>query len=242
MKHEPHARHERVPVGRLARMRRASHAVVATIVVLAIGACGRAPGAAPTSSSCGEPPGEAVLLASSGPADTTGVDVAFIIVADHGQMAVEVTIASQGEGSWLASGDYVETADWLCILPIESARVGDEAVARIRAVGEVAASSPGGTSYAEAFAWLSVESALVSHRVEHDAAETSIQFDELMLVDITLGEWFRVTSIVDTLVGAGDGATSSAKATLGFAVESVNTQGGQAIGISATHAASGATY
>jgi len=82
----------------------------------------------------------------------------------------------------------------------------------------------------------------VSHRVEHDSEDTSIQFDDLMLVPITLGEWFRVTSIVDTLVGAGGGGTSSATATLGFAVESVTTQGGQAIAISATHTASGATY
>jgi hypothetical protein len=212
------------------------------MVVLVMGGCGRAPSAAPTTSSCGEPPGEAVLLASDGPSETTVADVAFVIVAEHGQMAVDVTIASQGEDSWLASGDDVETADWLCLLPTESGRVGDEAVARIRAIGQVAATSPVGASYAEAFAWLSAESALVSHRVEHDSEDTSIQFDDLMLVPITLGEWFRVTSIVDTLVGAGGGGTSSATATLGFAVESVTTQGGQAIAISATHTASGATY
>lgn len=242
MNRELRTRHERAPAGRRAWTRHASGAVLATMILVALGGCGRAPSAAATTASCGEPPGEAVLLASSGPSDTAEAEVAFVIVAEHGQMAVDVTIVSQGEDSSLASNDYVETADWICLLPVDSARIGDEAVARIRAVGQVAVASPGGSSYAEAYAWLNAPSALVSHRVEHDSAEPAIAFDDLMLAAITLGEWFRVTSIVDTTVRADGGATSSAAATLGFAVESVTTQGGQAIAIAATQTASGATY
>lgn len=192
---------------------------------------------------CGEPPQSAVLAPSNAPDDPDAGELEYVIVAEHGLTSVELDLLGTDPEGFFSRALYVETGDHVCVVPADTSLLGDDAIVRVRAVGEAAAAADGESSWAEAYVGLAFSTlgTPLSEVVDETSNGVPAVLDATLLVPVVLGEWSYFWTTVDIGGGSSGTGTSTSRASLFVTFEGVE-RGGTSLTVSSIETASGASY
>jgi hypothetical protein len=220
------------------------HTAVMPLVLLltaAAAACDSGP-TAPLSDMCGLPPGTPILSVSQPPAGNPQITVA--LVAEHRARLADITLSSAGPDSRQTTAQYVEAADWICLIPQDESRAGETVVARVSAVGELIAEADeeADTAAEAVVVVIFTPQSRIRREVQAPPTVLPTAYSEVLQPEIPLGAWFRFTSYVNVNAVAAAGGSSRAGATLTLTVQGASTSTGTAVPLRAVEAAAGAAY